>query len=113
VLVDVGEKVHVVERRLFEGDVRRHFFGVVERAGEGAIRITGYAYVYDPASTTYIRSAEQRTRVLPLAASGFVINVAPPDADLESIRYEERDGRLTVTDGAGFSLDINEFGRHR
>lgn len=112
-LVDIGEKVHVIERRLFEGDVRRHFFGVVERAEDEAMRVTGYVYVYDPGSTTYIRSEAQRTRVIPLASSGFVINVAPLDADIESIRYVERDGRLIVTDGAGFTMDINEFGRHR
>lgn len=26
-LLDVGDKVHVIERRLFESDVRRHIFG--------------------------------------------------------------------------------------
>ena len=112
-LVDIGEKVHVIERRLFEGDVRRHFCGVVERAGNEVIRVTGYVYVYDPGSTTYIRSDSRRTRLIPLVSSGFVVNVVPFDTDVESIRYVERDGRLVVTDGAGFTLDINEFGRHR
>jgi hypothetical protein len=30
-LLDIGERVHVIERRLFDTDVRRQFFGVIER----------------------------------------------------------------------------------
>ena len=112
-LVDIGDKIHVIERRMFDGDVRRHFFGVVERADTSAMRITGHVYVYDSGSSTYVRGKELRTRVIPLAASGFVINVAPSETNVEEVRYVEKDGRLTVTDNGSFSLDINEFGRLR
>jgi len=112
-LVDTGEKVHVIERRQFDSDVRRHFFGVVERADASAMRITGYVFVYDSGSSTYVRGKEQRTRVIPLASSGFVINVAPRETNVEDVQYVEQNGRLLVTDGSAFSLDINEFGRLR
>ena len=112
-LVDIGDKVHVIERRMFDSDVRRHFFGAVERVDASAMRITGYVYTYDSSSSTYVRGKELRTRLIALAATGFVINVAPSETNVEDVRYVEQDGRLTVTDGGSFSLDINEFGRLR
>ena len=113
-LFEVGEKVHVVERRLFDTDVRRHFCGVIDAVDTGAIRVTGYVFVYDPGTSGYVRSASQRTRTVPTAASGFVINLVPSETKTEDVRYEvDGNGHLTVTDGDGFSLDINEFGRSR
>ena len=51
--------------------------------------------------------------MIALGSAGFVINVAPPETDPEAVRYLEHQGRLTVTDGGSFVLDINEFGRMR
>ena len=112
-LLDIGEKVHVIERRMFDSDLRRHFFGAVERVDTSAIRITGYVFVYNSNSSTYVRGSRQRTRVIPLTASGFVINIAPGDTNIEEVRYVEQNGQLTVTDGGSFNLDINEFGGSR
>ncbi len=112
-LLDIGEKVHVIERRLFETDVRRHFVGVIERVEATSIRATGYFFVYDTGSTTFVRGNEQRTRVMPLATSDLIINVAPSETSLEDVRYVDENGRLIVTDGGAFRLDINEFGRLR
>ena len=112
-LLDIGDKVHVIERRQFDSDVRRHFFGVVERVDVSAMRISGYVFVYDPGTSSYVRGNTLRTRVITLGSSGFVINVAPTETVLEDVRYVEKHGRLTVTDGGSFNLDINEFGRMR
>jgi hypothetical protein len=112
-LLDVGDKVHVIERRQFDTDVRRHFFGIVERVDASAMRLTGYVFVYDPGSSSYVRGTTPRTRVIALGSAGFVINVAPQETQLEDVRYIEKQGRLTVTDGGSFALDINEFGRMR
>jgi hypothetical protein len=110
---DVGEYVHVIERRRFDSDLRRHFFGRVERVEGSSMRVTGYTFVYDSGATKYVRSSEQRTRVIALSSSGLVINIAPADTVIDEVRYEDRNGRLTATDGGSFSLDINEFGRNR
>ena len=113
VLVDVGEMIHVVERRRFDTDLRRHFFGVAERVELNAMRVRGYVFLYDSGTTTYLRSAEQRTRVISLTGDGLIINLAPPGTNIEDVRYEDQEGRLVVTDGGAFRLDINEFGRNR
>ena len=112
-MIAIDEIVHIIERQGFDSDVRRHFIGVVEQADGSLIRVVGYAFMYDPSLTRYVRASELRTRIIPLSASGLVINIAPPDTQLEDVRYEDRDGRLIVTDGGSFSLDINEFGRNR
>ncbi len=113
-LIDVGEKVHVIERRLFETDVRRHFCGEVERCEDNAIRVRGYVFTFDSSLSQYVRSDGERVRILPLATSGFIINVAPADTQVKNVGYIlSADGRLVVTDGGSFSLDINEFGRMR
>ena len=37
----------------------------------------------------------------------------PSYADIDAARDTDIDGRLTVTDGQSFSLDVNEFGSRR
>ena len=112
-LVDIGEKIHVIERRSFESDIRRHFFGEVDRVAEHAARVIGYAFIFDSGTNTYTRSNGPRHRIVPLAAPGYVINVVASDTAVEDVRYEDRAGRLVVTDGKDLALDINEFGRAR
>lgn len=112
-LLDIGEKIHVIERRMFDSDVRRHFIGTVERVDDAALRASGYVFVYDSGPSAYVRSRQPRTRIFPLGNVGFVINVVPPDTNVDEVRYVEQEGRLMVTDGGAFTLDINEFGSSR
>lgn len=112
-LLDVGEKIHVIERRRFDTDLRRHFFGVVEQVNASTARAVGYVFVYDSGSSSYVRGGELRTRLIPLSSDGVIINVAPHDTSVDAVRYQDENGRLVVTDGAAFKLDINEFGRNR
>lgn len=109
----IGEKVHVIERRRFDTDLRRHFMGVVEAVSDIAFRAVGFVFVYDPGSSSYTRLDAERRRVITLASDGFIINVAPPETDIDAVRYDDSSGRLVVTDGGVFRLDVNEFGRNR
>ncbi len=77
------------------------------------MRVRGYVFLYDSGTTLYLRSAEQRTRVISLTGDGLIINIVPPETNIEEVRYEDQEGRLVVTDGEAFRLDINEFGRNR
>jgi hypothetical protein len=105
-----GEKVHIITRRLFENDLRRHFVGEVQASTECMARVEGYVFVFDTGTNQFVRRPERRVRVLGLADSGQIINVIPETADLENLRYEmSSQGRMVVTDGGSFSLDINEF----
>jgi hypothetical protein len=47
-----GEKVHVITRRLFDNDLRRHFVGEVKAVSDVAVRLEGYAFVLNIPATT-------------------------------------------------------------
>jgi len=114
VIIESGDKVHVVARRLFEGDLRRHFVGIVDRVVDDMARVRGYAFVYDESMQDFVRRDEERIRLIPLADSGLIINMLPAEANLTDIRYALDDrGYRVVTDGHTFSLEITEFGAKR
>lgn len=109
-VVKTGDKLHVITRRGFDGDIRRHFVGEVLEFEDGMARVRGYTFLYDQFRNEFVRRPELRTRILGLGDSGHVINVLPDEVEIERLRYthsEER--RLIVTDGRSFTLDINEF----
>jgi hypothetical protein len=108
-LVRPGEAIHVIERRAFSGDVRRHFIGEIEACTDRALRVKGYLFVYDSGASAFSRKPKLRTRLIPLD-NRVIINVVPEDVPLEGIRYtHDAERNLTLTDGAAFELDISEF----
>ncbi|MGB7298540.1 MAG: hypothetical protein WBD34_04420 [Burkholderiaceae bacterium] len=110
-VISVGEKVHVVYRAIFENSSRRHFLGQVT-AVEGVLcRLLGYAFVYDPKASVFVKRLGQRTTNIDLAESGYIVNVVDSEADIDKAAYHFVGGTgLVVSDGGTFSLDINEFG---
>lgn len=108
-LVKPGEVVHVIERRLFQGDVRRHFVGEIEACSGPALRVKGYLFVYDSGASAFSRKPEVRTRLMPLD-NRLILNVLPEGVSVEAIGYtHDTEGNLTLTDRAGFELDVSEF----
>ena len=113
-LLKPGEKVHIVTRRLFESDLRRHFVGEVTETTETAVRLEGYVFVHEANSNQYAMRPERRVRIFGLADSGSIVNIIPPDVSLEDLSYQTSpQGRMVITDGKSFSLDINEFSATR
>jgi hypothetical protein len=109
-VLEEGEKVHVITRRLFDNDLRRHFVGEVQAASEVAVRLEGYVFVFNPGNNQYERRPERRLRVISLADSGNIINVIPAYVDLDALSYQtSAENRTVFTDSKSFSLDINEF----
>ena len=111
-VLDEGDIVHIIERRLFEEDVRRHFVGKVGKCAERALRVRGYVFVHDPSGNTFVRRSGVRDRVFSLD-NRIILNVLPRDINLEKVRYVTIDEGLIVADGKAFTLNINEFGPRR
>ena len=104
-----GEIVHVIERRLFVRDVRRHFVGEVEACTDSALRVRGYLFVYDSSESAFTKKPELRIRIFPLD-NRRILSLLPQGTQLEQIRYDHDDeGNLTLVDGADLELDISEF----
>ena len=108
-ILEVGEKVHIIERRYFPDDVRRHFVGEIIKCTESAIRVRGYAWVFDNLAGEFFRKPDKRERIIPLVER-LTINAIPKEVRVEEIEYtRSRDKGLVVTDGKRFNLNITEF----
>lgn len=104
-----GEKVHIVEKRLFVDDVRRHFVGEVISFSSNAIRVKGYVWIYLPKEGKYIRRPNVRERVL-ILGDRIILNILPQDIDVKLITYNcENSKRHLIVDNKKFVMDISEF----
>ena len=109
-ILEPGEKIHVITRRSFEKDHSRHFIGEVIDADANLVRVEGYVFVMDPETYQYTKRPEKRTRIIGLADSGNVINILPVNAELELVTYvQSQEDDLVLMDGKNFSLDFKEF----
>ena len=113
-VLKIGEKVHIMIRRAFAGDLRRHFVGEIKQVGDTAIRVEGYSFILDEVSNEYHRKPELRTRIFSLIDGRTIINVIPPLTVIEKVTHRLSEANnLVATDGEDFQLDINEFGIRR
>ena len=113
-LLEPEEKIHLITRRNFEGDLRRHFVGRVIFASETVARIEGYVFVHDPNTNTFVRRNTKRIRLVSLTDACNLINVLPRSVNLDQLAYRANaEKRLVVSDGLSFEMDINEYGRER
>ncbi len=109
-VLNKGEKVHVMVRRTFDSDLRRHFIGEITEAENRLIRVTGYAFIFDMTTNQYQRRPDKRTRIFDPGNSGNIVNVLPSNADIEQALYKiNSEKRLVITDDKTFDLEINEF----
>jgi hypothetical protein len=113
-LLKIGEKVHIMNRRAFVGDLRRHFVGEITDVSDTAIRVKGYSFIFDEGDGEYHRKPELRIRIFSLIDGRTIINVIPPLTEIEKVIYRlSEEDNLVATDGEHFRLDINEFGIRR
>ena len=113
-IFEPGEKIHVIIRRLFETDLRRHFIGEIVGVSESIVKVKGRAIVLNPVTNQYEHKPDIRVRVVSLIDARNIINIIPREAKIEDTKYVlTHERRLVVTDGATFTLDINEFNTTR
>lgn len=113
-IFEQGEKIHVIIRRLFASDLRRHFIGEIIRVSESVIKVKGCAVVHNSVTNQYEFKPETRVRIVSLIDARNIINVIPREAKIENTKYElTHEKRLVVTDGESFALDVNEFSTTR
>ncbi|HSM16340.1 MAG TPA: hypothetical protein VK845_04990 [Gemmatimonadales bacterium] len=98
---------------MFEEDLRRHFVGSITGGSGNYHEVQGYAFIFQPGRNEWQRRPELRTRIFSLGSAGLIVNVIPDDIDTVALAYALVGNRLVLTDNAGYSLDINEFGVSR
>ncbi len=110
-ILSPGEKIHVMHRRRFEKDVRRHFVGQVEGYEQGVARASGYVFVIDDLSKhLFVKRPDRRTKLISILSGDVIVNVIPASVDVEAVTYELKDRTLVVTDGNTWTMDVKEFG---
>lgn len=109
-ILSPGEKIHMMMRRRFDKDIRRHFAGEIEAYENGVARARGHVFVLDDLNKhSFVKRPDKRTRLIPITDAELIVNVLPQSVNLDAIHYVLKDGSLTVTDGE-WRMDIKEFG---
>lgn len=109
-IIDKDEKLHIMYRAMYDGATRRHFIGKVLSAQGAICRLAGYVFIYDQKTTMFVRKIKERTTIIDIAESGYIVNVIHPDTDLGAVEYKyDNESGVICTDGENFSLNINEF----
>lgn len=109
-IINKGEKIHVIYRALYEDSARCHFLGEVQFA-EGAIcRALGYMFVYDKNKSEFLKKPDKRISIIDLADIGCIATILNSEVKLENVVYTyAKNVGLIATDHKNFTLNINEF----
>ena len=105
-----GDMVHVASRRLFGADLHAHFAGEVTNVEAPLFRVVGFLFVYDPASNTYFKYPELRTRLFTVGDPNRDITILPRKVEMKSLQFEMAEGRLLLVDAKGFAMEVEQFG---
>src|SRR5579859_4449983 len=81
-----GDRVLIIDRKLYKDDNMRLFVGVIEGHAEGTMRVTGYPFHLNPYEISGSeRHGELRTRLVSLTA-GDLIYMLPRDLDVAKLQ---------------------------
>jgi hypothetical protein len=104
-----GDRIVLIDRKLFRDDNTRIFVGVVEEYDDGVVRARGFSFhisPYEIAGTE--RHSEERVRVISLAA-GDVAYLLPREIEVAKLHIRRSPKAMTLTDGAMFAVDLTEW----
>ena len=74
-VLNSDDKIHVIIRRRFDTDLRRHFIGEVNDATETVVRVSGYVFVLDMKTNLFVRRLQLRTRIVSLVDAGKITKI--------------------------------------
>jgi len=106
-----GTKIHVIERRLFDGDIPTALCRRNRSGGELGGASAGLDARPRPKSG-YVRSRREQMRIVPLTDANLTIRILPPETRVAEVQYRAEANRTIVSDGQ-FELEIADFGAHR
>ena len=104
-----GDRIVLIDRKLFRDDNTRIFVGVVEEYDDGIVRARGFSFhisPYEVAGTE--RHGDERVRVISLS-SGDVAYLLPREVDVSKLQIRRSPKAMTLTDGQMFTVDLTEW----
>src|SRR6202795_2037542 len=104
-----GDRVLIIDRKLFKDDNTRFFVGVIEEYDAVSVRVRGYPFHLSPYEISGAeRHGEERVRVISLAA-GDLIYLMPRELDCAKLQMRRSPKSLILSDGEQYSLDLSEW----
>jgi hypothetical protein len=80
----VGEKLHIMTRRLFADDAHPHFVGEVSAVAGSLFKADGYAFVFDSGTNSYLKHPQIRTRLFSLSDAAALRSLIAAVSPLKS-----------------------------
>ncbi len=103
-----GDRVVVIDRRLFRDDNTRIFVGIIEEFDEGVIRARGFVFHVSPYEVAGAeRRGEERVRIISLAA-GDIMFMLPREQDISKLQLKRSPKSMSLTDGT-YAMDLSDF----
>ena len=107
-IVTEGDRILVIDKRLFKDDNTRLFVGIVEEFEANIIRARGFSFHVSPYEVSGAeRRGEERVRLITMS-SGDIVFVLPRDQDLTRLQLKRSPKSMQLTDGT-FALDLSDF----
>ena len=104
-----GDRLLVIDRKLFKDDNTRLFVGVIEEYDEVAVRVRGYPFHLSPYEISGAeRHGEERVRIISITA-GDLIFLLPRELDCSKVSLRRTPKSLMLTDGDNLAYDLSEW----
>ena len=84
-MLEQGDKILIVHRRLFEKDTPRFFVGEVQAYEDGLAKVKGYTFVKDLFSGSMKKKPDLRTKVMSIVSGTFIVYQLPVTVLLDSV----------------------------
>src|SRR5579864_9495134 len=103
-----GDRVLIIDRKLFKDDNTRFFVGVIEEYDSVAVRVRGYPFHLSPYEISGAeRHGEERVRIVSISA-GDLIFLLPRELDCSKVSLRRTPKSLMLTDGENLALDLRD-----
>ena len=108
-ILEQGDKVMIVHRRLYQEDCSRYFVGVVDGYADGIAKVTGHTWLRDNDAGRFIVKKDPRTKIFSLQSGTLIVYQLPGDVDMAKLSFVEDDQlNCSLNDGKDLSIDVTE-----
>ena len=103
-----GDRIVLIDRRLFKDDNTRIFVGVVEQTEGVLVRARGFAFHVSPYDVAgQERRGEERVRVFSMG-SGDIVYLLPREQDISRLVLKRSPKSMMLSDGQ-YAMDLSDF----
>ena len=108
-ILEAGNNLLIVHRRLFEKDHPRFFVGKVVCYDAGVARVSGYTFGRDNISQNIVRKSDQRTKLVGVSTGALIIYCLPDEISIESVAFNTGEAGLELNAAPDYSLNLSEW----